>query len=54
MRELSLRETGDVDGGMANVAVQVGARILIGAAVGTGAGLLIGLAAYVIYESVTD
>lgn len=54
MRELSLDEVGSVDGGMANVVVQVGARILLGAAVGTGAGLLIGLAAYVIYESVTN
>lgn len=52
MRELTISELEQVEGG--NIAIQIGARILLGAAVGTGAGLLIGLAAYVVYEAVTN
>lgn len=54
MRELTIIETQVADGGSWSAVGQVAGRIALGAAVGTGAGLLIGLAAYVAYEALTQ
>lgn len=53
MKELTVIEMCNVDGGSWSAVGQVAGRIVLGAAVGTGAGLIIGLAAYVAYEALT-
>ncbi len=53
MKELNESEIAAVDGG-ANPAVGIALRVLAGAAVGGGVGIVVGVAAYLAYEYITN